>query len=711
MGNVEGTPELLNFTNQNTFPETEPEEMQLDTQLSADSHKQVQPLNDGYGRNMMEPTNRQALRKPEKLMLCIAFPLMLIFCVSMWLVQGSIPITVVRSETGVWNLQDIDFSETNVRFSGEVEYIPDALLTPEEFAAHENEAEVVDTYQHPSSYGTSRIRLLVPDGVSYVISESAPLASDRFYINGVWMEDIGKPGESAEATVESDVLFYYTVQPENGVIEIVQQVSNFAHRKNESHAGYVVGTIPMMRAFVSTTYVVAALLVGCFMALFLVHITLWFLFRGYRANLYFSLFCLTWVLRTMVTGPKLVTAVFPGFSWFAAFAIEYCTVAVAAVLYVLILYSMFPGLIQRWFLAFLLTASAVFIGCHFVLDSLTISRLLIYYQAVMGVTIVYVLIRAAHKLRRITLPQGLVLAGCGVMMYTTVRDVLFYRDIFIPPYGSYANAPLSETGLLLFVFLQMTAVFIGTLREMNAVRAKEQKLLAENAALDRVNNLRADLMDTLSHELRTPLAVMMGYAELAVKELRMKGVDQETTADLDAIAAEAGRMAVLVEESRRLSLSRDAAAYKHPFPPGEVIAQTARLYQPILDRRGTTLALELAPDLPEVYGSPDELTQVLFNLLANASKHTEGGKVSISAELGDGAITVAISDTGSGISPEFLPRAFERGAHEDPDGSGLGLALCREIVEGHGGTIRIESELGAGTTVIFTMPVYRGDQP
>lgn len=646
-------------------------------------------------------------RRPEALLLCLALPLMLLFCAAAWLIQGGVPVLNISSETGVWDLRGVDFSAANVRFSGKVEYIPGALLTPQEFAAREAEAQVADTYGQPAACGTSRIRLLVPPGANYVISESSPLASDRFFVNGVWMEDIGSPAANAADTLEGDVLFSYTVAPVDGVIEIVQQVANFAHRKNESHAGYVIGSIPLMRSFVSRTYAVTALLIGCFMTLFLVHITLWLLFKGYRVNLYFSLFCLTWVLRTAVTGPKLVTALFPGFSWFAAFAIEYITMAVAAVLYVLIFHSMFPGIMQRWFRVFLCAASGLFIACHAVLDSLTISRLLICYQAVMGLTIVYVVVRAAQKIRRPDLPQLLFLAGGGVMIYSTVRDILFYRDIFIPPYGAYANAPLSETALLLFVFLQMTAMFIGTIRQMDAARAKEQKLLAENAALDRVNKLRADLMDTLSHELRTPLAVMMGYAELAVQELRQKGLAGETTADLDVIAAEAGRLAVLVEEARRLSLSRDAAAHRRPFSPEEVLRQTARLYQPILARRGTALSLELSPGLPEVYGTPDELTQVLFNLLTNAGRHAEGGRVTVAAAYENGVITVTVADDGCGIPPVFLPHAFERGAHQDPDGTGLGLTLCKEIVQGLGGAISLASQPGKGTAVTFTLPAYK----
>lgn len=647
---------------------------------------------------------KSGISRPEKLLLWIALPLMLISCAGVWMVQASLPIRSVQSETGVWDMRDIDFTAANVRFTGKVEYIPNLLLTPEEFAEHADQGEVVDTYGHTAAYGTSRIRLLVPKGRDYVIAESSPLSSDRIYINGAWMEDIGTPGVDAETTIEGDVLFSYTVRAEDGEIELVQQVANYAHRKNESHSGYVIGTVPMMRAFVSRAYVVTALLVGCFMTLFLVHITLWLLFRGYRANLYFALFCLTWVFRTSVTGPKLVTALFPGFPWFAAFAIEYITVALASVLYVLIFEAMFPGTMQKWFRIFLTTASCLFIGCHFILDSITISRLLIFYQAVMCFTIVYVIVRAVTKIRRVSLPQILFLAGGGIMIYAAVRDILFYRDIFIPPYGTYVNAPLSEMALLLFVFLQMTAVFIGTIREMDEVRLKEQKLLAENAALGRVGQLRADLLDTLSHEMRTPLAVMMGYAELAVKELRLKGVSDETTADLDAIVSEAGRLAVMVEEARRLTLSKEAKEHKKPFLAQDVIQQTARLYQPILERHGTALSLDLATDLPAVYGSPGELTQVIFNLLTNAGRHAEGGRVAVSAEKMEGGIRVWVLDNGSGITPEFLPHVFERCAHNDPEGTGLGLFICKEIIEGFGGTIRIESRLGEGTKVIFTLP-------
>lgn len=263
----------------------------------------------------------------------------------------------------------------------------------------------------------------------------------------------------------------------------------------------------------------------------------------------------------------------------------------------------------------------------------------------------------------------------------------------------------------MFAFFQTVAMSLGTMREMDEAMAREQSLASENASLDRLNKLRADLMDTLSHELRTPLAVMMGFAELAVKELRLKGLDNETTADLDAIAAEAGRLAAIVSDARRLSLSRDAAEHRGELSIETIIGQTARLYRPILQRSATSLTLDIEENLPPVFGSADELTQVMFNLLTNAGKHTRGGEVRVTARRVDkdksgGKIEVTVADTGTGVSPDFLPRAFERYAHDDPDGAGLGLAICLEIVTAHGGEISLENEPGRETRVIFTLPAH-----
>ena len=135
----------------------------------------------------------------------------------------------------------------------------------------------------------------------------------------------------------------------------------------------------------------------------------------------------------------------------------------------------------------------------------------------------------------------------------------------------------------------------------------------------------------------------------------------------------------------------------------------------VLERKNIALRLELPEGLPDIYGNEYELTQIIFNLLRNAEKNTDSGTITISAQVvpqrnaaaaGESEITIAVTDTGAGISPELLPQVFEHGISGEKGGMGFGLAICREIVQAHGKRIWIDSELGKGTTVSFTMPIF-----
>jgi signal transduction histidine kinase len=139
----------------------------------------------------------------------------------------------------------------------------------------------------------------------------------------------------------------------------------------------------------------------------------------------------------------------------------------------------------------------------------------------------------------------------------------------------------------------------------------------------------------------------------------------------------------------------------------EVIGGVVRLYAPILARKKTGLKTEIPGDTPDVYANAGEITQVLFNLLQNARNHTENGNVMITAEKDGDFTAVTISDTGAGFPPDILPRAFERGVTGGEDGSGIGLAICKEIIGGHGGIIEIENRQSGGAAVRFTLPIDR----
>jgi len=201
--------------------------------------------------------------------------------------------------------------------------------------------------------------------------------------------------------------------------------------------------------------------------------------------------------------------------------------------------------------------------------------------------------------------------------------------------------------------------------------------------------------------------VLASYASLVALEMREKSTDSQITDDLDKIAFEAKRIANLIDSMKSMSFPK---TQKTELNIGELSEQTARLYHPILKRAGINLAADIPAHLPPVFGSPDELTQVIFNLFQNAKNNTTIGEIAIKLSIVHENLQIVISDTGQGIVQEKLTNIFERGVTGEDGGSGIGLALCKEIIEDHKGEISIESELGKGTTVTFSLPIYKGNK-
>ena len=140
---------------------------------------------------------------------------------------------------------------------------------------------------------------------------------------------------------------------------------------------------------------------------------------------------------------------------------------------------------------------------------------------------------------------------------------------------------------------------------------------------------------------------------------------------------------------------------------GAVAAQLVGLFEPTASRVNRKLTAILAENLPPIWGDSDALIRLLWNLLDNAFAHSEYGDIEVRAETTGDTIRIIVKDEGAGIPPELLPKVFERGVSGKKDGSGLGLAFCREITERHRGDISVESEYGKSTTVTVTLPTHK----
>jgi signal transduction histidine kinase len=161
----------------------------------------------------------------------------------------------------------------------------------------------------------------------------------------------------------------------------------------------------------------------------------------------------------------------------------------------------------------------------------------------------------------------------------------------------------------------------------------------------------------------------------------------------------------LMKSYEELSGTSDALAKRKPVSITEVLSRVSTLYRHVFEEAGMTLQLNIPQNLPMVQVQPGHLTQVLLNLMKNAAKHSHGKTVTIDVgQVGD-YLKITMADDGDGIHPAIFPNVFERGVTDSENGAGIGLPLCRELIEAEGGEITLASEPGRGTSVTFTLPI------
>ena len=226
----------------------------------------------------------------------------------------------------------------------------------------------------------------------------------------------------------------------------------------------------------------------------------------------------------------------------------------------------------------------------------------------------------------------------------------------------------------------------------------------------RLDDVRRDFVANVSHELRTPLSAVK-----SVIETLQGGAIEEPDVARDFLAraaAEVERLVQLLEELLALSRleSGDLRFTEHPLDMRDVVRSVGQRMAPHAKRAGVELRVDINGRTQEVSGDPAALERAIVNLVDNAIKFTpKGGSVDLSSRAEDGSVTIVVADTGAGIDPLHLPRVFERFFKADRarqrGGTGLGLAIVKHTVEAHGGSIGVDSQLGAGSVFRLRLPL------
>lgn len=317
--------------------------------------------------------------------------------------------------------------------------------------------------------------------------------------------------------------------------------------------------------------------------------------------------------------------------------------------------------------------------------------------------------------------SAMILDGVALFVLVPLEAVVFTTSLVIAYLFPELIVPLPST---LSEFVDVTysmlatglALAIGLRLFVRLYDRKSEQLTARNAELARIDAARAEFLALVAHELNTPLAVIRTHTDEAELDLVSRdAAGSRAAGDLGVIGSETDRLAHLVTQLLDLGRISEGRLSVDPRPLNldTLVQQTLQAYRPLLTQHGNTLVVPPGGAAPTVLADRDRVTQVLVNLLSNASRHTQDGTISVLVTQEAGSAEISVGDTGEGIPSDILEqlgrhpvRARQEGVRSARDtGLGVGLLISREIAVAHGGDLVVTSTPGAGTTVRVTLPL------
>jgi len=320
-----------------------------------------------------------------------------------------------------------------------------------------------------------------------------------------------------------------------------------------------------------------------------------------------------------------------------------------------------------------------------------------------------------HQLRMsIAMPQGLVL----VPLRSGSKLIGVLGVVPGPQFGDDERAALDQAAPNLAIACERASAHHNTRRLTVEVRQTAKRLEQLNTDLDAAMKSKDQFLSNISHELRTPLNSIIGFTDLLLTEELGAPLSAQQRDFLETVARNGKQLLELINEL--LDLQRIAAGRmelkSEAFGLADLMAEAAGTVHAQIQKHGHELVATPPPQSLRVQGDRGRVRQILLNLLSNAIKFTpDGGRITLaaSAENGDDEAEITVTDTGIGIAAEDQAKLFKEFSQLDAsasrkyEGTGLGLALSRRLVEMQGGEIGVESEVGKGSTFWFTLPQAR----
>ena len=630
----------------------------------------------------------------------IMFAILAVLTVFMCLPLG---VTPANAAGGALELRAAGLAGTIYHLSGQWQYTTGRIVAPEDFP---DDAPVLsvptgwgDEGSSINSCATYRLAIRTDDEKLLTLYIPEIYTAYKLYANGECVSEAGVVADNPGDGVPEFESVLVPVRASGGELEIVIQASNYYWMRPHMNNLLVLGENDLVFSWFFRTRTLYALAMGFILAAAFYHFTMFVLRRKTKMYLLFSLMCLMCFFRLALETDGLSDIT----GWFSSggradgrvFAVLFYLNSVLAALFGLHVFD------RDWVVRHR-TPVTIYISAG--LAAVAVLPLNVpWFTGIFAIVTLPPFILAAYiALRSRSLREKKI-------MWLYFFAIVLY--IFVGGASKYfADHLLYMTPVLTNMYMIMVQSLIMA-RQYTDTVVREQELAAKTAIMEQSAKVRSYMIDVLSHEVRTPLTVMSSYAQLAVERINEGRLDELTLSNLKKISDESKRIADLA--SNTLQLSRlsdipDGGGFS-PIDLKELAGHVCHLFEPMVKKSGRQLLVGGAGAPVCVSGSADSLTRLIWNLLDNALVHSGFGDIEISVDEENGEARLVVKDHGAGIPPDMLPRVFEHGVSGRRDGTGIGLSLCRDIVSEMGGSIRLESEPGGGTTATVIFPGVSGD--
>lgn len=637
-------------------------------------------------------------------------------------------------DLGGWNFA----RDGAVNLDGEWEFCRDRLLEPPDFtggSAREDcsyitvpgtwEGRTVDGTLLPGlGQATYRLRVKMGgDAAPKTVSLLRVYSGYRLWINGRLADQAGSVGRSPRA--EEAYAFVHNVRsatftPVPGINEIVLQVANY-----QRGAGGIGRPVTLEDAGAAAgrklrQYTTDLIVFGLLLFAAVYNILFYFFRREDRASLYFGFFCLIFAVNTINHQFPILSGryAWPGNPYF----VNYFTVILSIPAIMMSIWHLFPREFSKYIVRFYQVLALI---CVIILLLSGFSRaeqmmkVYLLFIIIFVLYDLYVFIRAMINRRE---DSVMFLLGFMPLILCTINDALYAMWII-------DTTNLAQYGLIVLCIVTTIVISRRFARALRTVEELSQDLMDTNVSLQKMDLLKDQFLASTSHELRTPLHGMIGLSESMI-EGAAGNLSPKELENLSLISSSGHRLANMVNDLLDMAKIQDKglALNLRPVDLCSLSEIVVKLTLPLAGGKPLEIVNNISPDTPRVHADEERIRQVLSNLVGNAVKFTNKGVIELSARAvpredegadagAGGFIEVSVADTGIGVPEEYKEAIFE--AYRQVDGgdaraypgTGLGLAISRQIVEQHGGTIRVASGTGGGSVFSFSLPVSRGYAP